>query len=246
MMDKLEIFVYSDSLGLPRARENIDCSMTYPELIRQWYESNRTDKKVYLYNRSVGGGKIHELHYNFQNDCVYFGNFYQRILILHCGIVDCAPRPIPECFRVQLSKLPGKILNPIVNFLHNNRAKILGMGFMWRATPPKRFGLLYKRWLLLALNHFTRVYVFNILPTNTYVENHSPGLSKSIEIYNKIIAEQIKSIDSKNLFFFDVNKRVTNSPAERDSIINRKDGHHITSEGHELFARLVTDNEKLF
>ncbi len=238
--------VYGDSLSLPRASENIRFYQTYPELIRQWYLKRRPESGVYVYNRSRGGAAIESLYRQFQMDCTYFGSFGEKVMILQCGIVDCAPRTIPMWMRDHLSKVPASHRAPIVNFLHSNRSKILNMGLMWRATPPNRFKEIYKKLLSEAVNEFSRVYVFNVLPTTAKIEKHSPGLSSSISRYNEIISEAVNSVGTGKLHLFDVHKFVIENGDEEGVFVSIKDGHHLTLEGHELLSEMVTGREKDF
>lgn len=242
----LEIYLYGDSLGLPRARDGICYSRTYAELFRIWNEVNKKDKRVYLHNRSQGAIRLRELIDLFQMDFAYFGNYCEKIMILHCGIVDCSPRPIPDWLRDIVSRLPNRLQTWIIKFLHNNRSKILKSGIFWRATTPRQFKWLYKVLLEDAINKFSRLYIFNILPTTDNIEAHSPGLTMSIEIYNKIIKEIVNSINSDKIIFIDVNKLINEKRYDFKEIINNIDGHHITEAGHELFFNLLVENEKKF
>lgn len=246
MDNTLEIFIYSDSLGLPRSRDGILCSQIYSELFRSWIEMNRKDSKVYLFNRSQGGIKLRQLWGLFQMDSAYFGSSGEKIMVLHCGIVDCAPRPIPDWLRYIISRFPGKMQRPVVHFLHNNRPRILKSGLMWRATRPERFSFLYKQIVTKATAQFSRVYIINIFPTTDNIETHSPGLSRSIEWYNDIIRQVINETKADNLIFIDVHKFIRESHCELQSIINKTDGHHLTVQGHRLLFDLLIEKEKAF
>jgi len=238
------LMVYGDSLSLPRAFEGIQCYHTYPELIRQWYIKSRPESEVYLYNRSQGGGNIELLYKEFQRDCDYFGNSDEKVMILQCGIVDCAPRTIPMWLRAQISKVPGPQRAPITNFLHNNRSKMLNLGLVWRATPPEKFRRLYKNFLSQASKEFSRVYIFNILPTTENIEKHSPGLGASIKRYNRIIGEVVASVRADNIRLLDIHEFAAGGKTKEGDFVNVKDGHHISPVGHKVFYDMFVEGEK--
>lgn len=243
MNSALEIFVYGDSLGLPRVKNNISAPQTYAELFRLWAEKNKKDKRIYLYNRSQGAIRIRHLLELIQMDSAYFGNTCEKIMILHCGIVDCAPRPVPDWLRDFISRLPATLQNPVIKFLHDNRPNILKSGFFWRATPPAKFKWLYKNALKSALEVFSRVYVINIFPTTEDIEKHSPGLNKSIALYNDLIKETITSTKADNLFFIDIHKIISDGTHKLEKVIDKADGHHLTLEGHRLLYDLLIERE---
>lgn len=246
MTKPLILFIYGDSLGMPRFFNNIYFDKTYPELIQQWYKMQKIDQDVYLYNRSQGGVNIEFLHEQFVKDSNYFGDFGEKVLILQCGVVDCAPRPIPAWLRRKISKLPGIVRTPIVEFLHNNRSKILNTGVKWKATFPYRFKSIYRSWLRQAVNEFSRVYIFNILPTIDSIEKHSPGFGRSIKEYNNLIGDTVSFVQTDNLCLIDVYKLIMEDNYNIEKFINNKDGHHLTIEGHKLFRDLFIEREKDF
>lgn len=244
--DLLVLLVYGDSLSMPRAHEKIRCDQTYAELIRQWHEARHPDRRVCLYNRAQGGTEIGVLYRAFQRDCEYFGKIGEKVLIMQCGVIDCAPRPIPWWLRNQISKLPSRVQKPISSFLHNNRTRILKLGFCWRATPPFIFKDIYRKWLRRAVKEFSRVYVFTITPASVALEKHSPGLNKSIEAYNEYIRAIVKSLKADNLHLVEVHKLLVQDPARFETVINMKDGYHLTHEGHRLFYNQIIELEKLY
>ena len=93
-MNSVVLLVYGDSLSLPHAPDGISCFDTYPELLRGMLESANTALRVAVLNRSRGGAPIGALFEQFVDDSTYIGPETGRILVIQCGIVDCAPRPI--------------------------------------------------------------------------------------------------------------------------------------------------------
>ncbi|MBF0547074.1 MAG: hypothetical protein HQM08_21715 [Candidatus Riflebacteria bacterium] len=174
----------------------------------------------------------------------YFSPATKNVLILQCGVVDCAPRPLPRWLRGIVSFLPALFQKPVVSFIHNNRPRIQKAGFIFHKTPPLLFTNVYQDFLE-SVKNLERVYVFNIPPTNRKIEKHSPGFTKSIIAYNQIIEDAVKKISQNNIFLLDVYKEITSIKGTK-TLINEEDGHHITVKGHELYAKLILEREREF
>jgi preprotein translocase subunit SecA len=158
------------------------------------------------------------------------------ILIIHDGVVDCAPRPIPQFFRKLIARLPRQVREKVIRYIHKNRAKILKAGFRYYFTSRKKFKKILTGWLSEASNKFSRIYVINIAPTIPAIEKHSPGFSASIKEYNDIIKEIIDQLKFENTFLVDVHSILLNSEFDMEELILKEDGHHITPLAHSLFA----------
>jgi hypothetical protein len=240
------IRVYGDSLGMPRATRGISVEMTYAEIVRRWIADTSLYEHVHLYNRSQGGTFIEPLFKEFIMDSTYFGNAHPSILIIQCGVVDCAPRPIPLWLRNLIAKLPGRVVVRIKKFLHNNRAKMLNMGLSWRYTPPRSFYSNYVMWLKKAAQNFTRVYLCSILPPSEQIGCHSPGFLLNVIRYNELIKKAVRSVNAENIFLIDVFDRVKKDSAGIEKYVLAEDGHHLSVDGHKLYADMIIENEKFY
>jgi hypothetical protein len=239
---RIQLMVYGDSLGLPRATEGIPYTSTYAEVLRSSLETARSEE-VDLYNRSRGGATIRGLYEDWATDMTYFGAGEAAIVVIQSGIVDCAPRPIPTLIRRIVGRLPGPLHRYVVRFLHVHRVNILRAGAVWRETPPDAFSGVLRRWLNEAGAVSGRVYVVNIAPTTMAMDAHSPGLAKSIEEYNRLISSAIRESGRSNVRLVDVHEAILGAPDGVSRNINPGDGHHITADGHALYARLIVERE---
>jgi hypothetical protein len=104
----------------------------------------------------------------------------------------------------------------------------------------------YPQVKLRCKEDFSRVYVYNIAPTNESIEAHSPGLSSSIELYNKLIFSSIKSVAAENVYLMDLYKAISSSVSGESKYINDRDGHNITLEAHKRFAQMIVSHESCF
>ncbi len=232
------IRIYGDSLSLPRAFDGIGYAQTYAELVRRQLGDRLAPSNVGLYNRSSGGDSIDGLYARYLHDCSYFGPNSNQLLVIQCGIVDCAPRPVPRGVRWLISRLPGPLRVPIVRLIHRARPYLLSAGISWRFTSGRRFSSVLSRWLAHAIEQGAHVYVVNIAPTVPAVDDHSPGFAESIIEYNDRIARAVATARSSSLHLIDVYGAITDS-GDLARYVNNADGHHITGEGHELYARLI-------
>jgi lysophospholipase L1-like esterase len=230
--------VYGDSLGMPRATAGIDYRDTYAERLKEEIEKRTPGRRVSMYNRSRGGAAISTLFADFKTDSFFFGQHGGTLLILQAGVVDCAPRPISPFLRRGVGMLPTAPRQRVVKLLHDHRASILRKGIAWRETKPRVFATAYAEWLSVATAAFEWVYVMNIAPTIPAIEKRSPGFGDSVTYYNGIIEQVVRANGAGNVRLVDVHSAI-----QRDNgasrFINQQDGHHITADGHKLYADLV-------
>lgn len=231
----LQVRLYSDSLGLPRGEEILN-HQRYISILKKYFEDS--GYIVDLIDRARANYNINDLYQWFTEDNKYFGS-NADITIIQEGIVDCAPRPIPKKIRNIVSKMPNCIRKSVINFLHNNRSQIQNLGIRYYYITPQVYYDKYMKFVKEASDNSKRVYLFNILPTTDDIEKHSPGLSKSIENYNKIIFNIIKNLNRANVYLIDVYSYVKGNEDNIIKYINQKDGHHITVAGNKFFADLL-------
>jgi hypothetical protein len=241
--DRLLIRLYGDSLSMPREAEGIRYFDCFGELLAASLRKALSGTEVSLYNRSYSGPRITDIYETCRADTFFFGSDGNDIAILQCGIVDCAPRPVPPKIRSIVARLPGALRNLIVSFIHRNRASMLRSGLIWRVTPPQAFTVSMIETLKLMLPSFSRVYVINIAPTTAGTEAHSPGLSESIDQYNRLIKDSIAAVGSPNIRLIDVHSAILSQAQPIEQYVSQVDGHHITVRAHQLYAGLILEQE---
>jgi len=233
--NQLHIRFYADSLGLPRGEEILNDQRYISLLCNHWKE--KTNSELFLLDRARGNHKIREILKWLNEDIRYFGN-KAEFIILQVGIVDCAPRPIPNYLRNIISRLPRVLRSFAINFLHNNRARIQNFGIKYYYTSTEDFKELYSQFVESASKCAKKVFLVNIAPTNKKTENKSPGLSESIVKYNDIIKEIVGNHKGENVYYVDIYSEIKKHN-NIDKYITIEDGHHITIEGHELYAKEI-------
>lgn len=236
MSDRLLLRVYGDSLSLPRPADGVLHGDIYPELLRDALESAHPGLRVSVWNRSRGGASIADLHESYRQDSAYFDPTEPSILVIQCGIVDCAPRPVPPSVRERIGRLPTPLRWLVAKFLHFARPFLLRAGIRWRATESDDFETRLLAWIEGARAGAARVYVVNIAPTVPAIDAHSPGLADSIHAYNEAIQ---RAASASGATLIDVFGAIQAQPGGTGGYINPRDGHHISRQGHGLYADLL-------
>jgi hypothetical protein len=239
-----KVRLYGDSLALPRPGY-LENNARYISLLCAWWMKQEGVQSIELCDRSKGSSTVADLYQWYEHDNVYFGETGD-VLIIHCGIVDCAPRPVPRWLRNRIARLPGALRRRTIDFLHQHRAQILERSGGWRHIDPQLFRSIYKRWMEHAVERFSRVYIINIAPTNDLTEKHSPGFTQSIAQYNEIISDIVSALSAENLFLIDVHKIINEKRQEIDDYIVPDDGHHITALSHRIYCREIQRREERF
>jgi hypothetical protein len=234
------LLVYGDSLSLPRAQGGVSGLDTYPELLRERLSQH---ERVAVLNRSRGGASIEEVYRQYISDSVYFGTEARHLLVIQCGIVDCAPRPVAPSVKSRIARLPTPLRWAVARFLHYARPFMLRGGLVWRNTAQETFEQVLSEWLARGEKIAHSIYVINIAPTTAATDAHSPGLAASITEYNALIAKVLAAPRSVPVHLVDVYRAISRRPdGVRECIA--ADGHHITLAGHRLYADLIAQNAR--
>lgn len=232
----ISIRLYADSLGLPRIGSVLPVERYFYLLQNYFYEQKKY--RLDIIDRSKPGLTVKDLHYSCYQDSTYFGELTD-LIIIQVGIVDCAPRPIPIGLRNFISTLPSFIKSRIINFIHNNRSKLLKYGFKFYTVNKEEFEQIYFKWLSDIIKTTKKIVVINISPTNAKIEAHSPGLEQSIFEYNLIIKNVISKVNSQNIYMIDVERDIIRDKKFIDEYI-LEDGHHISALMHEkIFEKII-------
>jgi hypothetical protein len=237
----LHVRLYSDSLALPRPG-SVTFSERYITILKRWWFSQKVYDDIELVDRSMGGQSILTLYEMYRNDLSYFGSSGE-IMIIHTGVVDCAPRPVPVWIRNFISVLPKFLKDPMIRFLHNYRSRIQRSGLMWKHVNPEEFSTYYSSFLKKVADNFSRIYCISVAPTDPATELHSPGFSASVKQYNDIIKDCIRHIDKNNVYYIDIYTTIMNDYSNINSYILKDDGHHLTPLTHRLIAEEIIQKE---
>lgn len=232
------IRIYGDSLSLPRPGDALWPEQTSGELLRAGLLAANPSSSVSVFNRSRGGATAEDLCQLYLQDVGYFGRDCDGLIVVQCGVVDCAPRPVPPKLRDGIARLPVLLRWPVAKALHFLRPLLLRAGLSWRSATPERFESTMREWLAALSKEKAPVYLVNITPALPSVESHSPGLGASIVQYNGILA---RCAAGAGVALIDAHTAIASQQARLQEFLTPADGYHLTASAHRLVADLILD-----
>lgn len=215
MINKRKVLILTDSLSLPREISGgsvVKYHETYVFLLR------KSNPNIEFIHVGIGGATISQL----DSLVKYYVFAEPDLVVIHCGIVDCAPRALSEFELLFFGKIRLlRLILPFTKFLRKYRKLTY--------TKPKVF----LNTLQKIRNSFKNVELITvgILPSCEAYEALAPGITENILKFNKILEEEGNYID--------------NSDFPRAGII--EDHHHLSSIGQfEIYKKLnAIINEKI-
>jgi hypothetical protein len=232
--DIYKIALYGDSLACPR-HGIVKSHERYIALLEKYIRSQNDIKYLEIRDNAMGGATIEDLYNQFAEDNTYY-ELPGNILILQTGIVDCAPRPINEKIRGRISRLPHIAKTLAIKYIHKNRASLINKSGGHVKIELTKFVDLMQVFLNEGIKNYQKIFIINICPTNSAIEQHSPGLSRNIEKYNNAIGELVTNTKSEKIHLINVNGLVKNDLNNIDKYIVKEDGHHIHAITHAWIA----------
>lgn len=214
----------------------------YLALIDHYFRSKNYDY-LEIRDKTTGGVTLTELLNTYREDNTYF-SLPGDILIIHSGIVDCAPRPISDSLRLRVSKLPSFLKKIVIKYIHNNRKKLILKGKVFVKTEKEKFQIKLDTFLKEGEENYKKIFVINICPTTAEIDSHSPGLSDSITLYNTLISNSINKIKSPKIELIDIHNEITQRKENILNYIVKEDGHHIRPATHKIIAEKILEKCK--
>lgn len=212
------IVILGDSLSMPRPNEGIEYEDTYPYLL------SKMGYEVICRSKRANDTKIQTIEQNILDDVVYLK---PNILIIHLGIVDCAPRLFSKFERKLLSLLPKIIRIPIINFFSKRRAfftKIRQISYVNLKSYESNLEKLINR----SKKIVEKIIIIKIKNTTNENDSRSFNFNKKIDKYNNVLDKLSKKYDG--IFLIDPNNF-------EDGLLN--DGIHINKNMHKYIASEV-------
>lgn len=203
------ILLITDSLALPRPKpEACAYENTWPALLKN-------SGKYIVHQVSIGGATTTFL----LKQVVYHKMFKPDVVVLQCGIVDCAPRFAKQFELELINRLPFRKF--ILSKLNRTSVK------KFRAityTPLNRFEQNIKK----LADHFKEasMIAIGIVPGSEKYEAVLPGVCKNITAYNEVLQRNAD-------YFIDLQQMTTTGIMS--------DHHHINDVGHSHIYRHLED-----
>jgi len=154
------------------------------------------------------------------------------ILIVHVGVVDCAPRVFLRREHAFVEGLRFNWLRErILKLAHDHRRRIVEARKRVYVPVP-RFERLVEEVVRRAERDHVRLLLFiNIISPPDSVEERSPGFQKNVEIYNQVLSKQTKH---PHIRLLDLNRIIQTEGGTAELTV---DGIHLNERGHLLLLR---------
>lgn len=225
-MNENVISILADSLALPRHKKDGDVPyfQTYPYLLKK---SLGNDFHI------VEGGKRFRTIVDCLDDYDELVRLKQAsIIILHVGIVDCAPRVFtPESRRI-VAMLPWIIRVPLLKIIKYMRPFLINEQKPRQWVSARDFKKAYEDIVALAKKEGVQgVVSLGVIRPSDELEQRSPGYKECMEHHNAIIMDICEA--DTFVKYIDINEIIDNNGGNKALTV---DGMHLNNKGHELLA----------
>lgn len=223
-MKNKRIVIIGDSLSMPRPDEGVEYRDTYPyKLLEKGYET-------ICRSRRANDTKIQSQEQNILDDIIFLN---PRILIIHLGIVDCAPRLFTRTESRIISLFPKNIKNLIIDFFSNRRmffTKLRNISYV----DSKSYIFNIEQIINRVNENVHKIIIIKINKTNDINNLKSFNFDKKIEEYNILLDSLYNKLKNKiSIEIIDPN----NCP---DGLLI--DGIHINKKMHEFLYKEIEKN----
>jgi lysophospholipase L1-like esterase len=229
----MKIVIFGDSLALPREDVGGDelLEVTYPFLLDQSLRRQFGAGAPVVFERGMRRRTI-EYVLDEWNELVELRK--PQIVIVHVGIVDCAPRVFLRREASFVANIRFAWLRDrIFKFTHDHRRRIVQ--FRHKVyVPLSRFERLVQQVVQKARESGVQSLVFiNIIRPPDSVEERSPGFQSNVIAYNQVLQAQTNH-DFVSLI--DLNRLVHDEDGSEALTV---DGIHLNERGHMLLAQVL-------
>jgi lysophospholipase L1-like esterase len=226
----MKISILADSLALPREDVGGDelLEVTYPFLLDRSLRARFGAAAPLIFERGMRRRTI-EYVIDEWNEQVELKK--PEVVIVHVGIVDCAPRVFLRREGAFVANIRFSWLkNRILKFTHDHRRRIVE--FRRKVyVPLPRFERLVQTVVQKARETGVQSLVFiNIIRPPDSVEERSPGFQNNVIAYNRVLEEQAKH---SFVTLIDLNRIVEDAGGCEKLTV---DGIHLNEHGHVLLA----------
>lgn len=232
----MKVLILADSLALPRQEADgvTPYEETYPYLLDQSLRRQFREHAPVVIER---GMRRRTIEYVLDDWLEMVELRRPEVVVVHVGVVDCAPRVFLRREARMVAKLrPAPLRNFILNFVHRHRRRIISLRRRVY-VPQERFRQLVNEVVQKARASQLRSLVFvNIITPPDEMEARSPGFQQNVAAYNQILRDQI---NSEWIHLIDLNTVIQERGGARVLTV---DGIHLNAEGHRLLAASLEEH----
>lgn len=224
--------IAADSLALPRPAEqgSVRYHQTYGYLVQRAFAQE--DVEIIIHGRR--GNTILFLN---QPQHLYDEvlAWEPDVVIIHIGIVDCAPRVFSQFERTLVNRIrPISMRDALIRFVGRHRRFLISHFPQKVYVPLSTFETNYEAVVHELQRHGIQLLLVNICPTDAATAFRSPGLSENICLYNEAIARRARQ-DGCSLV--DIHAALQSNPEEY-----LLSGIHLNPKGNKLLADLLVNH----
>lgn len=217
------IVILGDSLGMPRS--GVQLEQTYPYLLQQ----SLVEFEIYAKHRRANDSAIQSLPQTVLDDITYF---CPDILVLHLGIVDCAPRLFSRFEQRALWNL--KIINKMIIGFMSKRRRFFTKVFPKVYVKISQYEQNMQALIEAGKKSAQRVIVVNIASTSVENNHKSYGFERNIKAYNAVLNRLVVSCGVE---LIDLNKVADKTMLDNDGIHFNIAGNALLAEQLEQYCR---------
>lgn len=229
----MKVVILADSLALPRQKEegDIPYEATYPHLLDQALRERLGSGAPWIIERGMRSRTVERVLEE------WFEMVQLRaadVVVVHIGIVDCAPRVFLPRERAVVERLrPARLRVRFLDFVHRHRRRIVEM----RAcvyVPLEKFKATVEEIVRRAREGGVRSLVFiNIIEPPAAMEERSPGFRRNVAEYNRVLQAQADAEEAL-VHLIDLDALIKAGGGAEELTV---DGIHINPTGHKILAQ---------
>jgi len=228
----MKIVVMADSLAMAREGEtNVAYETTYPYLLEQRLRERFGAQAPLIIER---GMRRRTIEYVLDEWYELVDLRKADVVVIHVGIVDCAPRVFLRRERQFVENLrPGFLREFVLGKVHRHRRAIVNMRKKVY-VPPDRFNGLVAQVMAKAKESKLRSLVMvNIITPPAEMDERSPGFIRNVGVYNEILKAHA---NGSGVHLIDLDGMIKAAGGVEQLTV---DGIHINEAGHEMLAKEI-------
>jgi lysophospholipase L1-like esterase len=228
----MKIVVMADSLAMAREGEtNVAYETTYPYLLDQWLRQRFGSQAPLVCER---GMRRRTIEYVLDEWYELVDLRKTDVVVVHVGIVDCAPRVFLRRERQFVENLrPGFLRRSILDYVHRHRRAVVNMRKKVY-VPPERFNALVGQVMAKAkASELRSLVIVNIITPPAEMDERSPGFIRNVGIYNEILRTHA---EANGAHLIDIDRLIKEAGGVEQLTV---DGIHINEAGHKMLAQEI-------
>lgn len=228
----MKIVIMADSLAMAREGEtNVAFEATYPNLLEQSLRRRFGSEAPWVIER---GMRRRTIEYVLDEWYELVDLRRPEVVVIHVGIVDCAPRVFLRRERQFVENLrPAFLREAILSNVHRHRSAIVKTRKKVY-VPPDRFNALVGQVLARSkASKLRSLVIVNIITPPAEMDERSPGFIKNVGIYNQILKTHA---EANGAHLIDLDGMIKEAGGVEQLTV---DGIHLNDAGHKMLANAI-------